>query len=134
MGVGRQRSRAGTEDQATLALVVQLDQSLGDHEGVVIRKGNHARAEPDAMGSLGRGGQEEFRGGDHLPAGGVVFTAPELVETQAVEVLNEVEIAAQLQRRVLADGVVGREEGAEFHVAHWMNSRRDDACVRPCFA
>jgi hypothetical protein len=44
----------------------------------------------------------------------VVFSTPELVKTQAVEVGREVKVALKLQNRVLADGVVRGQEGAEF--------------------
>jgi hypothetical protein len=33
-------------------------------------------------------------------------------------VLHEVEIAAELQHRVLTDGMVGREEGAKIQTRH----------------
>ena len=119
--VGGQRTRSRAEDQPALALVIELHEALGDHEGMVVRQGDDAGAEADAMGPLGGRREEELRRGDDLPAGGVVFAAPEFVEAEAVEVLDELQVAAQLQRRMLADGMVGREEGAEFHVTHWVN-------------
>jgi hypothetical protein len=47
-----------------------------------------------------------------------VLAAPELVVTQTIEVLGELEIATELQRRMLADGVMGCEEGAEAQSGH----------------
>ena len=43
-----------------------------------------------------------------------MLAAPELVEAELVEVLGEVEVAAELQHRVLADRVVRREEAPNF--------------------
>jgi GNAT superfamily N-acetyltransferase len=48
----------------------------------------------------------------------VVFTAPELVETEPIEVLCEVEVALELQRGVLTGRMVGGEEGSETHAGH----------------
>ena len=44
----------------------------------------------------------------------MVFAAPKFVEAETVKVGREVEVALKLQNRVLADGVVRRQEGAEF--------------------
>ena len=52
---------------------------------------------------------------DRLPAAGVVLAHPELVVAELVELGRELEVAAQLQGRVLADRVVRREERAELH-------------------
>src|SRR6516164_5339734 len=48
----------------------------------------------------------------------MVFAAPELVIAEPVELLDEVEIAAELQQRMLADRMVGSEEGAEIQSWH----------------
>ena len=69
-------------------------------------------------GALAGGRQEHLRRGDHLPAGRVVLAAPELVEAEAVEVRGEVEVALELEHRVLAERVVRREERAELQSAH----------------
>ena len=44
----------------------------------------------------------------------MVLAAPELVVTKPVEVLDEIEIAAELQQRVLADRMMRSEEGTKF--------------------
>src|ERR1700756_3026609 len=48
----------------------------------------------------------------------MVFAAPELIIAEPVELLDEVEIAAELQQRMLADRMVGSEEGAEIQSWH----------------
>ncbi len=48
----------------------------------------------------------------------MVLTAPELVEAEAVEVLCEVDVSLELQRRMLPGGVVGGEEGSETQAGH----------------
>ena len=98
--------------------VVELHDPLRDVERVVVRQRHDAGAELDALGALARGGQEQLRRRDHLPARGVVLAAPELVVAEPVEVRDEVEVALELQRRVLADRVMGREKGAELETLH----------------
>ncbi len=67
------------------------------------------------------GGEKHLGRRDDFPAGRVVLAAPELVVTEFVEVLREVEVAAELQRRVLADRVVRREEGAKLESCHLLS-------------
>ncbi len=43
----------------------------------------------------------------------MVLAAPELVESEVIEVSGELEIALELQRRVLTEGVVWGQEGTE---------------------
>jgi hypothetical protein len=62
--------------------------------------------------------EEHFGRRNHLPAGGVMFTAPELVKTETVELRDQIEIATELQSRLFADGVMGGEECAKSHAAH----------------
>ena len=62
---------------------------------------------------LAGGGEEHLRRGDHLPSAGVVLAAPELVVAEVVEVRGELEVALELQRRVLPERVMWCEKGAE---------------------
>jgi hypothetical protein len=48
----------------------------------------------------------------------VVFTAPEFVVAELVKALDEIEIAAELQHRMLADGMMRGEECAEAETWH----------------
>jgi len=48
----------------------------------------------------------------------MMLAAPELVVPELVEVLHEVQIAAELQHRVLPDGMVRSEECAEVQAGH----------------
>jgi hypothetical protein len=43
----------------------------------------------------------------------MVLAAPELVVPELVQMLDEIEIAAELQHRMLTDGVVRGQERAE---------------------
>jgi hypothetical protein len=43
----------------------------------------------------------------------MVLATPEFVVPELVQVLHEVEIAAELQHRVLTDRMVGSEEGGK---------------------
>jgi hypothetical protein len=44
----------------------------------------------------------------------MVLAAPEFVETERVDLLDEIEVAAELQQRILADRVMRGEKGSEF--------------------
>jgi hypothetical protein len=48
----------------------------------------------------------------------MVLPAPELVVPQAVEQLDELDIAPYLESRMLADRVVGCEENAKLQTGH----------------
>src|ERR1700722_19612106 len=48
----------------------------------------------------------------------MVLAAPEFVITKRIELLDQVEIPAELQHRVLADRVMRREEGSKFETSH----------------
>ena len=47
-----------------------------------------------------------------------MLAAPELVVAELVEVFDQVEIAPELQHRMLADGMMRGEEGAEAEPGH----------------
>jgi hypothetical protein len=47
-----------------------------------------------------------------------MLTAPELVIAERIELLDEVEVTAELQHRVLADRVVRGKESSEFEASH----------------
>ncbi len=52
----------------------------------------------------------------------MMLAAPELVITERVDLLDEIEVAAELQQRMLADRVVRGEKGAEFQACHgWFS-------------
>src|ERR1700682_1191965 len=54
----------------------------------------------------------------------MMLAAPELVEAERIDLLDEIEIAAELQHRMLADGVMRGEEGSEFKARHLFLSGR----------
>ncbi len=117
-GVRRKGARAGPEHRPPVRHVVELDHALSDVERVVVREADDARAESDAVGLLRRRGEEHLGRGDHLPARRVMLAAPELVETEPVEVGRELDVTLEQQRRVLAGRVVGGEEGTELDPWH----------------
>src|SRR5207237_3280308 len=102
---------------------VELHHALRDIVGMVIGQRDHAGAELDALGAFAAGCQEHFRRGDHLPTRGMVLAAPEFVEAERVDLLDEIEVAAELQQRILADRVMRGEEGAEFQACHGASLR-----------
>src|ERR1700738_1467400 len=53
----------------------------------------------------------------------MMLTAPELVIAQRIELLDQIEVAAELQHRMLADRVMRGEEGSEFEAGHRVSLR-----------
>jgi len=94
--------------------VVELHDSLGDVERVVIGQRYDTGPEPNGVRGLAGGGQEHLRRGDNLPPARVVLAAPELVVAEPVEVRRKVQIALELKCRILAERVVGGQECAEL--------------------
>ena len=84
VGVGGQRARPGAEDRPSASHMVELDHTLSDVEGVVVGQGDDACAQHDPMRALACCGQEHLRRRNRLPACGMVLTAPEFVEAEAV--------------------------------------------------
>jgi hypothetical protein len=128
MRVGGECTRTGAEDGAAAGHVVELHHALRDVEGMMIGQRDHAGAELDALGALAGGSQEHFRRSDGLPARGMVLAAPEFVVAEVVELLDEIEVAAELQHRMLADRVMRGEEGSELEARH--RSFSPDYCYR----
>ena len=112
-GVGRQGAGTDAEHEPAPRHVVELHGPLGDHVRVVVGDADDARAELDVLGPLGRGGDEDLRAGDDLRAGRVVLADPRLVPAEPVEVLDQLEVAFDGERRVLAGLVERRHEDAE---------------------
>jgi len=48
----------------------------------------------------------------------VMLAAPEFIEAERVDLLDEVEVASKLQHRMLADRVMRGQEGSEFEARH----------------
>src|SRR5690349_17265119 len=98
--------------------MVELCHPRRDVEGVVIREGNHAGSEADATGSLPGGREEELGRADGLPAARMMLAGPELVITESLSLLDQLEVALELQGRMLPDRMVRRQENAEPKPAH----------------
>jgi ubiquinone/menaquinone biosynthesis C-methylase UbiE len=52
-----------------------------------------------------------------------MLAAPEFIEAERVDLLDEIEVAAKLQHRMLADRVVRGEECSEFQACHGVSLR-----------
>jgi hypothetical protein len=55
----------------------------------------------------------------------MVLAAPEFVIAERIELLDEIEVAAELQHRMLADRVMRGEEGSELKARHGIFSRTE---------
>jgi hypothetical protein len=52
----------------------------------------------------------------------MMLAAPEFVEAERVDLLDEIEVAAELQQRIFADRVMRGEKGSEFQARHgWFS-------------
>src|SRR3954453_10509726 len=116
--VGRQRAGADAEHRAPAGEVIQEDHALGHPQRVVVCQRRHRGAEPDVARALGGGRDEDLRRGDDLAPGGVVLADPRLVVAEPVEVLDELEVGRERERRVLPRRMEGSHEDAEAHPGH----------------
>ncbi len=64
------------------------------------------------------GGDEDLGRRDDLVTAGVVLADPDLVEAEPVEVLDEIEIPFERERRVLPGRVERGHEQSEAHARH----------------
>src|SRR6185437_17074588 len=53
----------------------------------------------------------------------MMLAAPELVEAERVDLFDEIEVAAELQHRMLADRMMRGEEGSELEARHGVSLR-----------
>src|SRR5215469_13928955 len=100
--------------------MVELHHALGDVERVVVGQRDHAGGKLDALRALAGRGEEHLGRADHLPARRMVLAAPELVIAELVEMLDQVEVAAELKHRVLADRMMRGEKGAKSETRHLL--------------
>ena len=105
-------------DPATGEVIEQLH-AVGQHQWLVVWERRHASPEPDVPSALRRHGDEDLGRRDYLVAGGMVLADPRLVEAEPVEVDDQVEVAPEAERWVLAHRVERREEDAEVRWVCW---------------
>src|SRR5258707_12568831 len=53
-----------------------------------------------------------------------MLAAPEFIEAERVDLLDEIEVAAELQHRMLADRMMRGEEGSKLQACHGFLSGR----------
>ena len=92
--------------------MIKLDDAVRRHQRAVIGQRHDAGAELDAPRALRRGGDEQFGTRNDLEARGVMLADPRFLVTQAVEMLDQLEIALDAERRVFIDGMKRCEENA----------------------
>ena len=84
----------------------------------MVRQRDHAGAKADSFGPLGRCRDHQFWRGTGFPSRRVMFTEPQLVEPQTIKMGRKLEVALEHQGRMLTDGMVRCEEGAELQTGH----------------
>ena len=95
--VGDVATRTDAEVDPAAGQVIEQDDAIRDHQGMVVGQADRAGAEPDVAGALGGDGQEDFRRGDRLPPARVMFADPRLVVAEPVRPRDELQIAFQRQ-------------------------------------
>src|SRR5215469_16186384 len=93
--------------------MIEHHHSLRDVERMMIRHGNDAGAELDALGALGCCDQEHLRRRDCLPACRMMLADPKFVVLVFVEQLREFEVALKLERWMLTDWMMWCEKDAK---------------------
>ena len=73
-----ERTGPNAEHRPSPGEVVKEHEAVGDHEGVVVRHGDHAGAELDVLGHLGGVRDEQHRVADRFDTAGVVLPEPGL--------------------------------------------------------
>ena len=121
-----QCARSDADHEAAPGEVVQQHQAVGQHERVVIRQRRHAGAEADVLRALGRGGDEDLGGGDDLVSSRMVLAEPGLIEPELIQMLDQLQIALEGQRRILADRVERGQENAEIQAISRIDGRHVD--------
>jgi hypothetical protein len=53
----------------------------------------------------------------------MMLAAPEFIVAKGIELLDEIEVAAELQHRMFADRMVRGKEGSEFEACHGVSLR-----------
>ena len=109
------RARAEPEHEASARHVVELHGSFGDPQRVVVAGADHAGAEPDVARALCGGGDEDLRGGDHLGPRRVVLADPRLVVVEPIQMLDQLEVALEQDRRIDASRMERRHEDPKTH-------------------
>ena len=117
VGVRHERPGPAPQHGAPARHVVELDEAVGDEQRMVIRQAGHARAEHDVTGALGGGPDHDLRRGDQLPARGMMLADPRLVVPEVIEPLDQLHVAGEGERGILAHAVEGSQEDAELHSA-----------------
>src|SRR5258705_12462278 len=112
--------------------MVEMPHALVDVEGMEIRQRDYAGDEPDAFGALAGSGQKHLRRRDGFPARGMMLAAPEFIVAECIELLDQIEVAAKLQHRMLANGVMRGEKGSEFQARHGFFLRTYCSCFGVC--
>ena len=98
------------EHRPAARLVVELNDAVGHHQGMVVGQRDDPGAEPDVPGALGRGGDEQFGLPVDLIAARMVLADPRLGKAELVEPRHQLEIALHAEQRVLVVGMERRQE------------------------
>jgi hypothetical protein len=103
--IRRQETGSKAEHRPTAGLVVELDNAVRHHQGMVVGQRDDPGAEPDMPGALGGGSDEQLGLPVNLIAARMVLADPRLGIAELVEQLHELEVALDTKQRVFVVGV-----------------------------
>jgi len=113
--VSGESSRTNTPLKSALCHMIQLRDTVCDHEGVVVGHAGHAGSQLDVLSSGQRVGYKQVRGRNVLPHGREVFADPRLVVSETVQDLQLSQIILQGLGHIGARRVQRHHEISEFH-------------------
>ena len=87
----------------------------------MIRQRDNAGAEANPLGAFRDSRDHQLRRRDDLVSCRVMLADPRLIEADAIEMLDQVDIAADRKRRIFIDWVKGSEKDSRAQ-AVWSNS------------
>ena len=101
--------------EAAACLMVELGDSLRQHERVVIGHARHAGAEDNVLGLRQGHGDEQIGGRDVFPHGGEMLTDPGLLVAELVEHDDLLQVVLEGAGQVGAGRMQGHCEVSDFH-------------------
>ena len=81
VGIRWQGTRTAAKDGSTAGHMIELNNSLGHIEWMMVGQGHDTGAQFDTMATLARCSQKHLWRRNHFPASRMMFAAPEFVKT-----------------------------------------------------
>ena len=113
---------AYSKHEAAHQLVIELNGQVRHQERIMIGERNDTRAQSNSARAFCRSGKHNLRRSDDFSTTGMMLTNPDLIETEAVEVINKLKLTANLQVRILAERHHRGDETSQISAYHSPSS------------